>query len=168
MHFHLFFRRMEWRLLWLLCLSWVLSSMFSTDAMAQSTESGIAVIMAPGIVVPGLNRDVLALIFTSKKRFWDAGQLSGLRIQPVNLSASHPLRHAFSLQLLHRSPEEMDDYWQDMYFHGISPPFVLASEEAVIRFVARTPGAIGYISHCVTDHRVNVVMQLDSVLACPR
>ena len=116
--------------------------------------------------MPSLNREELTRIFKSRKRFWEGPPLAGLRIQPVNLPASHPLRHAVSMQLFRRSPEEMDDYWQDMYFHGVLPPYVLASEEAVIRFVAITPGAIGYVSHCVADHRVSIVMHLDSAQSC--
>lgn len=124
----------------------------------------IAVIMAHGAPPPALDRDALALIFKRKKRFWD----DGTRIQPVNLPATHPLRRAFSQEVFGRPPEALDDYWRDMYFHGELPPYVLASEEAVIRFVTDTPGAIGYVSHCLADHRVSIVMQLDNGPACPR
>lgn len=145
---------------------WLLATLAlcSSVAVAETVETGIAVIIAPGAVVPKISRDELALIFKRKKRFWEDGQ----RIQAVNLSASNPLRRAFSMQVFGRGPEELDDYWRDMYFHGVLPPYVLASEEAVIRFVASTPGAIGYISHCIVDHRVSVVMRLDNGSVCPR
>jgi ABC-type phosphate transport system substrate-binding protein len=125
---------------------------------------GIAVIMAEGSPVSFLSSENLALIFKRKRNFWDNGE----RIQPVNLPPAHPLRRAFSQQVLGRSPEELDDYWRDMYFHGVLPPFVLASEEAVIRFVATTPGAIGYVSACALDHRVTVVLRLDEGPVCAR
>ena len=138
---------------------------FSPATMAAGMqEAGIAVIMANGKVPPALTFDELALIFTRKKRFWENAQ----QILPVNLAASLPLRHAFSLQLLGRSPEELEAYWRDSYFHGVQPPYVLASEEAVIRFVASTPGAIGYISRCRVDRRVTVVLQLANDWSCPR
>ena len=124
----------------------------------------IAVIVAHGAMLSTLSRDELALIFKRKKRFWDDGS----RIQPVNLPAAHPLRRAFSLDVFGRSPEDLDDYWRDMYFHGELPPYVLNSEEAVIRFVADTPGAIGYVTHCLLDHRVSVIAQLDNGPACPK
>jgi ABC-type phosphate transport system substrate-binding protein len=127
-------------------------------------DTGIAVIMAPSEAPSKLDREELGLIFKLKKRFGSDGQ----RIQPVNLSANHSLRRAFSMQIFGHNPEELEDYWRDMYFHGVQPPYVLASEEAVIRFVAATPGAIGYVSQCLVDHRVSVVMRLDTGMACPR
>lgn len=131
---------------------------------AGSQEAGMSLIMAPGSAPLRFDREDVAAIFKQKKRFWEDGQA----IRAVNLSASHPLRRAFSLQIFGRSPEELEGYWRDMYFHGIVPPYALASEEAVIRFVASTPGAIAYISHCLADQRVVVVMRLDNATPCPR
>lgn len=131
---------------------------------AVEAEPGIAVIMAPGSGPTRLTHDELGLIFKSKKQFWDDGQ----RIQALNLPVNHPLRRAFSAQVLKHSPEELDDYWSDMYFHGVLPPHVFVSEEAVIRFVSITPGAIGYVSHCAVDHRIIVVMQLENGYQCQK
>jgi ABC-type phosphate transport system substrate-binding protein len=147
-------------LLLILSLQWGLTS----AAWAVGPLSpAISIIVAPGASHPTLSREGLALIFSRKKRFWENDQ----RIQPVNLVASHPLRRSFSQQIFGRSPEELEDYWRAQYFHGDLPPYALASEEAVIRFVATTPGAIGYVSHCAVDQRVTVVMQLDGSMACP-
>ncbi len=100
----------------------------------------MAVIVAPGHAKE-LNKEYLTLIFKRKKLFWNDGS----KVQPVNLPASNPFRRAFSQAVLGASPEELDKYWNDLYFHGISPPFVLSSERAVMHFVAETPGAIGYV-----------------------
>ena len=69
--------------------------------------------------------------------------------------ADHPVRQQFSLQIFNRSPEDMRDYWDTQYFQGVSPPYALASEEAVIQFVASTPGAIGYVSAHSVNGSVN-------------
>jgi hypothetical protein len=37
---------------------------------------------------------------------------------------------------------------------------VLASVEAILRFVAATPGAIGYVPACAVDGRVRLLMVL--------
>lgn len=126
-------------------------------ASAAEPERPIAVIVSrdhSGI----LKLADVALIFRRKKLFWN----EGLRVAPVNLPANHALRQAFSRIVLGSTPEEMEKYWNNMYFHGTSPPFVLSSEEAVIRFVTQTPGAIGYISFCNADARVKVTMVLTS------
>ena len=156
------------RLVWLPLLTFLmliaLLALWSGNACADKTESGIVVIMAPGSAPVKLAREQLALIFKAKKNFWE----DGTRVQPVNLPVSHPVRRAFSMQIFKQNPEEMDDYWSDMYFHGVLPPFVLSSEEAVIRFVAATPGAIAYVSHCAADRRVVVILQIDSSVSCQK
>ena len=110
------------------------------------------------------DRHELALIYKRKKRFWPDGR----RIAPVNLPASQAVRRAFSVAILGHTPEELDEYWRDQYFHGELPPFVASSEEAVIRFVASTPGAVGYISACLADKRIAVLMVIDEGLPCSR
>jgi hypothetical protein len=79
---------------------------------------------------------------------------------PLNYPSSHELRQAFSLALFKILPEDQDEYWNEQYFHGINPPHVLASEEAVLRFVAMTPGAIGYVRKRNVDDRVKVLLNL--------
>jgi len=131
---------------------------------AWAIEQPFAVIAANGTVDRLLSREAVSQIFTRKQNHWN----SGLRIQPVNLPATHPLRRTFSQAVMGHLPEEMEDYWREMYFHGVLPPHVLASEEAVILFVASSPGAIGYVSTCYPDRRVTVVLVVGVVPHCPK
>ncbi|HEX7640272.1 MAG TPA: hypothetical protein VF457_17895, partial [Burkholderiaceae bacterium] len=102
-------------------------------------------------------------IFARKRRLWDDRS----PIVPVNLPLDHPLRRQFSQDVFGRLPQDMQDYWSDQYFHGVLPPPVLGSEEAVLRFVAATPGAIGYVSVCAIDRRVDVVAVLEGPADAP-
>lgn len=131
---------------------------------ADAAEHAFAVIASPAASEGHLSRERVALIFKRKLQFWD----NGTRIQPVNLPATNALRRYFSQNILGNLPEGMEDYWQEMYFHGVLPPHVLASEEAVILFVLSTPGAIGYVSSCLPEHRVNVVLSIGDLPACNR
>lgn len=131
---------------------------------AAASELPFAVIAAPGATDHRLTRESVALIFKRKQNYWE----NGTRIQPVNLPPAHPLRQAFSRAILGRSPEALEDYWREMYFHGVLPPHVLASEEAVVLFVRSTPGAIGYVSNCVPEHGVTVVLTVGDLPACPK
>jgi hypothetical protein len=131
---------------------------------AGASERPFAVITAPGVSEHHLTREALSLIFKRKQKYWE----NGARIQPVNLPTGNPLRRAFSQAILGHSPEELEDYWREMYFHGVLPPHVLESEEAVILFVGSTPGAIGYVSGCVPDHQVNVVLVVGELASCSR
>jgi ABC-type phosphate transport system substrate-binding protein len=80
-------------------------------------------------------------IFLLRRRFWRDGS----RIRPVNLPAASPTRLSFSRTVLGSPPRELADYFNDLYFHGTRPPPVLESERAVLLYVARTPGAVGYV-----------------------
>lgn len=122
-------------------------------ALAASGEGVIAVIVAPGHG-KSIKKDELALIYSRRKLFWPDGS----RIQPVNLPAASALRRTFSRAVLGASLEALEKYWNDLYFHGISPPFVLSSEEAVLRFVAETPDAVGYVSFCNVAGRAKVIL----------
>jgi hypothetical protein len=120
---------------------------------ALAAEEPIAVIVSSEHA-RNLKKDDLSLLYKRKKLFWG----DGVKAQPVNLPASHPLRRVFSQAVLGHTPEELEKYWNDLYFHGISPPYVLASEEAVLRFVADTPGAIGYVPFCSANTHVTVAL----------
>ena len=142
------------RLVTFLRWSLLLVSCLLAQVASSAAEEPIAIIMsanAPSVV---LKKDDLILLYQRKKLFWP----DGVRAQPVNLPANHPLRQAFSQAVLNRSPEDLEKYWNDLYFHGISPPYVLASEEAILRFVSETPGAIGYVPLCSVDTRVKIVL----------
>lgn len=125
------------------------------EARAPS-DGAIAVIAAPGTVLPSLDRSGLAAVFRRRLQALPDGPT----LVPVNLPANDPLRIAFSLAVFSLEPPAMDAYWNERYFHGVSPPHVVASDEAMLRFVATTPGAIGYVAACHVDDRVSVLMTL--------
>ena len=129
-----------------------------------AADRPFAVITAPGATEHHLTRESISLIYKRKQKYWE----NGTRIQPVNLPTTHPLRRAFSQAILGQTPEALEDYWREMYFHGVLPPYVLASEEAVTLFVGSTPGAIGYVSACVPEHGVDVVLMVGELPACPK
>jgi hypothetical protein len=55
-----------------------------------------------------------------------------------------------------------------MYFHGVLPPHVVESEEAVVLFVNATPGAIGYISTCSPNLHAKVLLSFGDSSNCPK
>ena len=140
-----------------LCLGLALAPLLA------AATGGIDVVVRRGADAGHVDRRELALIYQRKQRFWPDGR----RVEPANLPATDPVRHAFSLAVLGHTPEELDDYWRDAYFHGELPPHVAASVEAVIRFVVANPGAVGYVPACRADARVTVILHLDDGPPCP-
>ncbi|MFA5941335.1 MAG: hypothetical protein WC809_18430 [Sinimarinibacterium sp.] len=126
-------------------------------AQAPAPAPVIAVVVHPAAATGAVDADALAQIFKRRKIYWR----DGVRIQPVNLPADHPLRQRFSQAVLRQTPEALDEYWNEQYFHGVLPPHVQASETAVLRFVAATAGAIGYLDLCTLDDSVRVLLTID-------
>lgn len=116
----------------------------------------IAIIVPTDSSTKVISSTELKLIYWRKKDYW----ANGKHIHAVNLSAEHPVRLQFSSKILGSLPSAQNDYWNGVYFHGISPPYVVNSEEAVLRYVADTNGAIGYLNACSVDGRVKAVAWL--------
>jgi ABC-type phosphate transport system substrate-binding protein len=123
-----------------------------------AAEEPLAVIVQAGQTKLNFGRSELAAIYRRKRNFWE----DGIKIQAVNLPVDSAARRTFSKAILGYAPEELEQYWNDRYFHGVLPPYVLSSAEAVLRFVAETPGAIGYVPYCDADKRVGVVLVINA------
>ncbi len=125
-------------------------------APAAPADPGISVIVARS--GPELTIDLATLrdIYLKKIVVDRAGHM----LVPVNLPSGSALRRAFSLSLLHDTSEGLQDYWNERYFHGVRPPYVLGSEDAVLRFVSGTEGAIGYVASCRVNASVRPVLML--------
>ncbi len=118
-----------------------------------SHAQDISIIMSEHSAVKQLNAEQVKRIFLCKDRLTAQGE----RWIPINLSAHNLVRKSMVDQLLQFTPFELERYWYEQYFNGVSPPYVLASEEAVLRFVSKTPNAIGYILSCHVGAGVKTV-----------
>jgi ABC-type phosphate transport system substrate-binding protein len=127
----------------------------TNSALAEDGKSVIAIVVASNQNVDELKlaSNQLSLIYWRKQLYWP----KGLRIKPVNLSTEHPLRLQFSQSVLGSAPKSQIDYWNGQYFNGVLPPYSVNSEEAVLRYVTQTKGAIGYVDACTTNERVNTL-----------
>ncbi|WP_304858354.1 hypothetical protein [Methylotenera sp.] len=137
--------------LWLM-----LSCLCLHTAVFAAEKPIIAVIVANDNPNKSISLGELKLIYWRKKTYWENGQ----RIHPINLPSDNPLRLQFSSSILGSAPSAQNDYWNGLYFHGISPPYVLYSDEAAIRYVQETAGSIAYADACKLDNRVRPLLWL--------
>lgn len=131
----------------------------TTTDVARPVE--LVVIVHADVPVTVLTRDVVRRIFLLRTRFWH----DGARISPVNLAPVSPLRDSFSHAVLGQSTRDLTNFWNDLYFHGTLPPPSVESETAMLLYVSRTPGAIGYVSRdAVTGQPpgIRVVLAVDA------
>ena len=103
-----------------------------------------------------LTVEEVAQIYLRKRRFWGPRD----PVVPVNREAESATRAVFTRAVFGREARWLATYWNRQYFHGVLPPATLASPEAVKRFVACEPHAIGYIDAGAVDDSVRVVLHL--------
>jgi len=132
----------------------VLLALLWHNPAAASDE--IIIIIARDAPDYSINRVMLRDIYL-KKIFLDD---NGHTFVPVNLPPENPLRLSLAETLFNKSAQQLQDYWNQRYFQGVAPPHVLRSQEAMVQFVAKTPGAIGYIAACHLDERVKEVLAI--------
>jgi ABC-type phosphate transport system substrate-binding protein len=96
-------------------------------------------------------------IYLKQKRFW----ANGAPIVPINREAGSQARELFSQRLFGQDTRRAAAYWNQRYFEaGEFPPATLASDEAVLRFVAGNENAIGYVTRDDVPDAVTVVLVL--------
>jgi ABC-type phosphate transport system substrate-binding protein len=101
-----------------------------------------------------VDRRFLAQAFLKKATVWGDGEL----IRPVDLPADSGARRRFTDEVLERTVTAVKSYWQQIIFSGRGvPPPELDSDDAVIRYVLRYPGALGYVSAGADLHGVKVL-----------
>jgi len=134
------------------CLFALLAAALFSGPLAAG--EAIAVIIARDAPTLSLDLSTLREVYLKLFQMDDQGRA----LIPVNLPPEHPLRRGLSEVLFQKSAQQLQVYWNQRYFQGISPPYVLQSEEAVVQFVAKTPGAIGYVAACHVDSTVRALL----------
>jgi ABC-type phosphate transport system substrate-binding protein len=138
-----------WRL-WL-ALALVGTAAAPVDA---DTRSDVRIIVNPRNATTSLDRRFVADAFLKKVTRWPHDE----PIRPVDLESASLVRRRFSDEVLKRSVGAVKSYWQQLVFSGRGvPPPELDSEEQVVQFVLRNPGAIGYVSGNTSVESVHVV-----------
>ena len=87
-------------------------------------------------------RPILSSSFLKQAPNWGDGS----PILPVDQSLQSAVRRSFSDDILSQGVIQVQVYWQRRMSRGVTPPPVKGSDDEVVRYVASTPGAIGYVT----------------------
>lgn len=128
-------------------------SMEAGSPPAPPATSKWRLIVHPANSVRTLDRREIERIYRGRTKLWPDGKT----LVPLNLPGSDALRVEFTREVLRSSVDELATFWNRQYFHGIAPPAVLQSTQAVCAYVAATEGAIGYVDACADAASVAVV-----------
>ncbi len=116
--------------------------LFAAPASPIPSRSGYVVIVHPTNPVRAISRAFLRDAFLKNTTRWG----DGAAIRPVDLARSFPVYDEFSREILNKTPEQLRDYWSQFIYTGKGvPPPELRSETAMIVYVLRNPGAVGYL-----------------------
>jgi ABC-type phosphate transport system substrate-binding protein len=104
-----------------------------------------------------LSKGEVRAIYLKRRLFWEDGQA----IVPINREAGSESRESFSESVFGQDSRRLAAYWNQRYFEaGVFPPATLASDEAVIRFVAGNENALGYVTVDDVGESVEVILKL--------
>ncbi len=126
----------------LLCSLLGLCALGAQPARAQSTPA-FRILVHPDNPATSLSRDFVTDVFLKRTTRWGDGETA----HPVDLRADSSVRKMFSEGVLRRSVSAVKRYWQQRIFSGRElPPPELENDEAVVGYVLKHRGAIGYVS----------------------
>jgi len=115
--------------------------LFLPTAAAESPPPFV-VVVHPKNPATSVNRKFLGDAFLKKATRWPNDDV----IRPVDQAPDSAVRRRFTEDVLKRSVAAVRSYWQQIIFSGRDlPPPELASDEDVVRFVAKHEGGIGYV-----------------------
>ena len=133
---------------WLVLLA-TLGSLWCFPALGHAEP--LAVIVNKANPLLALNLGTLASMYRGEELHWPHGG----RIKLVNREIRSPVRKRFYRKVLNAKPA------QKFYRQGTPitvPSLIQRSDEAVLRFVAAIPGAIGYVHLSKVNESVKVVL----------
>jgi len=116
----------------------------------------IAVVVGEKSPIEDLDRTQIRAIFLKKHIF-----VNGTALKPINLAPSSPLRKAFEAKVLQMDSKRLERYWIREHYRGHRPPYRVDSIRAMVQFVTKVPGAIGYLPQNKVTKRMKVLYWIE-------
>jgi hypothetical protein len=121
---------------------------------SSSQLSAQEIIVNADVRTDSLSRNEARLFFTMRLQGWPDKRPVKVFVLPDD----NPLHSAFAKTILGLFPYQLRRVWDRQLFSGTGQvPTTVASEEDMLRHVAATPGAIGYLSRIPRDARVRSI-----------
>jgi TonB family protein len=108
----------------------------------QAFASDVRIIVHPSVRAEGISASEVKSVFLGERN----SLRDGTHVEPV-LTQGGPAHAAFLREYLGQNDDALQNYYRSLVFTGKgSMPKTLHSDEEVVAYVARTRGAIGYVS----------------------
>jgi ABC-type phosphate transport system substrate-binding protein len=124
---------------------------------ARAGDDDIVVIVNKANPAASMTAVDLRPIFQTKNISWPHGE----QAFPVNLPGTDPVRQQFDKAVLGLNADQVARYWIDRKIRGgARPPVHAPNAQAVLKAVAQTPGAVGYVREGEVNSSVKVVARI--------
>ena len=111
-------------------------------AAVTASAADIKVIANPNVGASSVSADELKGVFLATK----TSLSDGSHVEPV-LEKDGPVHEAFVKEYLGKTDSALQTYYRSLVFTGkASMPKTLAADAEVVAYVAKTKGAVGYVS----------------------
>jgi ABC-type phosphate transport system substrate-binding protein len=128
---------------WLLLHTLLALAALCAVVRADTPRPVYLVITNPSNPSTTVERQFLEDAFLKKTTRWSNDEV----IRPADLVPTSPIRRRFSEEVLNRSVEAVKGYWQQRIFSGRDvPPPEFESDDDVVKYVLKYPGAVGYVA----------------------
>lgn len=123
-------------------------------AFAASAPAADAVFVTnPSTAADSLTKEDIKNILLGNKTKWDTGGI--IRLTVLTTGTAH---ESVIQEYTARSADQFDKYWKKQVFTGKgSAPNSFKTDAELVAFVAKTPGAFGYIASGTAPDGVKVV-----------
>lgn len=126
----------------------ILLLLFACPARAED----YAVVVSVSAGIDQLEEKMIRDVFLRKRQF-----ANSRRLFPVNITGDVEIRRAFEREVLGMNRDQLNQYWIESHFQGVSPPGTQASIEALIQVVSRVDGAITYLPRSQVTEQMRVI-----------
>ncbi|MDY6839867.1 MAG: hypothetical protein SWH78_18055 [Thermodesulfobacteriota bacterium] len=127
--------------------------LFSLMAGAPVLADEVVVIANQSVVADSVTQGTVSDIYTGSKTRWEDGET--IRVAMLKEGRTH---ETFVQDLLGSTPDRLKNFWVKAVFTGIgTPPKVFKTEADLVKYVAGTRGAIGYVGSSIPHEGVKAL-----------
>ncbi len=140
-----------------LTIALVICIIYGSLIFVRTSEAQIVIIANTSISENEISKNDLKDMFLGIKLKWSDSK--DVKLIVLKGTETH---EAFLKNYIKKRPYQFKNYWKQMLFTGKSVlPKSTESEDAVLEYVEKTEGAIGYISAEPADETVKILIIID-------
>ena len=131
----------------------ILAGALALATPETSAADSVAVIAHPSVPEKELNKTKLLDIYSGDVKNWSDGR----PVVVLDLKPTGDIKETF-YKFIGKSPSRMKSVWMKRMLSGEGdPPQAVESEAEMVRKVASTPGAIGFVSRAAVNDTVKTL-----------